>query len=183
MRYRLRIEPVLAAVLLAVGQGAMAIDSERPGADMSTPLTLDLHDTSGNTVVAEVVAVERESSGQLVVTFHVTPQTWEHINAEELFHTDRDRRSGAVEGRFEPDRPIAIEATLDDLVVQSLELTNASVDKVRARLNSIQPNTLDQFLLSAQSWLARSVTQEVPLPDELKSKGSISEGFRMERGD
>ncbi len=150
---------------------------------MNTPVSISLHDSYGNAVVADVVAVNRDAAGALVVTFHVAVDVWEHINAEELFHTDRDRRSGLVEGRFEAGRPIAIDATLDDLVAKTLGLTDASADVVLERLASIRPNTLDQALLSTTSWFARSVTQEVPLPDELKSMGTISEGFRMKRAD
>lgn len=146
---------------------------------MHTPVSLSLHDSSGDPVVAEVTAIDRDASGAWVATFHVTLEVWTHINAEELFHTQRDRRVGRVAGDFEHGRPIVIEAALDDLVAKTLQLADASADDVLARLAAIKPNTLDQFLLSTRSWFARSVVQEVPLPDELKAKGSISEGFRM----
>lgn len=153
------------------------------GADLSTAATVTLHDSSGEYFDAEIVSVERDPSGVFAVTFQVDQRAWDHINAEELFHTDLSRRIGDVEGNFGPGNPVIIEAMLDELVVESLELTEATADELRERLVAPDPEGLDQFLLSARSWLARTVTQEVPLPEELADKGSIREGFRMESPD
>lgn len=183
MNYRFKLSLLLIATLLTVGPIVMAADTPHSEADLSTPLTLQMHDVSSNTVTAQVVAIKREPSGTFIVNLHVSPETWEHINEYELFHTERNRRVGDIEGRFEPDIPIEIETALDQLVVDSLQLTDTSPEELAARLASIQPNTLDMFLLYVQSWIARTVTQEVPLPPELQGKGSISAGFRMERAD
>lgn len=142
-----------------------------------------MHHSGGDFFDAEVVSVERDESGVLAVTFHVDHDAWNHLNANEQFHTDRSRRVGDVDGNFEPGRPIAIEAILDDLVVESLQLADASEDELQTRLTAPEKEGLDDFLLSAQSWWAGTVTQEIPLPEELADKGSISEGFRLESPD
>lgn len=150
---------------------------------MTTSIQLTLHDDSGDPVSVEVTSLDREPSGAVAATFQVSTDTWDHINADELFHTAREQRSGDVDGRFEAGRPVDIEVVLDKLVVDSLGLADASAEEIRSRLGSLKKNSLDDFLLSARSWYARSVTQEVPLPDELADIGTVSQGFRVELPD
>ena len=68
-------------------------------------------------------------------------------------------------------------------MVESLQLADVTEDELLARLTATEMEGLDKFLLSASSWWAGTVTQEVPLPEELADKGSIREGFRMESPD
>ena len=183
MHYRFVLSLLLITILLTAGPNIMAADTTHSEAESSTPLTLHLHDVSGNAVIVQVMALKSEPSGTFIANFHVTPETWEHINEYELFHTDRTRRVGDVEGHFEPDMPIEIETALDQLVFDSLELMDVSPAELLERLASVEPNTLDMFLLSATSWRARTVTQEVPLPPALQGMGSMSAGFRMATAD
>lgn len=142
-----------------------------------------MHHSGGESFDAEVVSVERDPSGVLAVTFHVDQETWTQLNKAEAFHTERSRRVGDIEGNFEPGSPIAIEAILDDLVIESLDLFGVDEAELEARLTATKLEGLDEFLLSASSWWAGTVTQEVELPPELADKGSIREGFRMESPD
>lgn len=127
MRYRSGSKLFLITTLLSMGLKVMAMDIQTDTKiELNYLLPLSMHAVSEEGVQVYVVSVDREPTGALVIRFLVALDDWKQIDEDELFHTEKALRSGDVEGRFEPDAPISIEAVLDDLVVESLQLKDAS---------------------------------------------------------
>lgn len=98
--------------------------------------------------------------------FEVSSEVYEQIDRQALFNLEPALRISLLETAFDSDRPLQIEARLDEdvLVLLSAHVTSAqaAVELLLDR-NQTQP---DSLLLSSKSWLGLSVVQTSIVPIE-----------------
>ncbi|HVM53104.1 MAG TPA: YbjN domain-containing protein [Acidimicrobiales bacterium] len=131
--------------------------------------TISLVEPEGSTLdVGLVTAGSR--AGLPSATFELDAAGWERVESEGLLHADpARRRSGARP--FDPLKPVIVEAVLDPV---------AAIEGVDALADRLLTARLGDPLLSSEAWWALSATQEVDLPGELGSTGTLHEGISFE---
>lgn len=107
---------------------------------------------------------------QIQATIEVEPDVWETVDLVMLFHLQwNDRNEGSVSG----EKPVQIKMFLGQDVYDSLLAENKLVTN---RSDFFQTEE-SHLMRSAHSWYATEVTEEVALPEALKDKGTVREGF------
>lgn len=133
---------------------------------MGTPLPATLKD---------VAFFSRDGAVQEVrATFLVTPNTYQRIDKEALFHLEPEHRGPGAD-RFEPAGDVQIEARLDgDLLPALLRLadTPAAAGQELIRIAAGDPANL---LVDAMSWYALAVT--VAVEQAIEPAGTLREGY------
>ncbi len=107
---------------------------------------------------------------QLRISIEVDPPTWEMIDLVMLFNLRWDvRKAGSVSGQ----KPVQIYLALDKILYEELLAKGELLTDKDAFLSAPDNHPMR----SNVSWFGLEVTEEVDLPDELKSKGTLREGF------
>ncbi|UXX78286.1 hypothetical protein N7E81_13065 [Reichenbachiella carrageenanivorans] len=107
---------------------------------------------------------------QIQATIEVEPEIWETVDMVMLFHLQwNDRNEGSVSG----DKPVQIKMFLGPEVYTSL----SNEKQLITNRNDFFQTDEKHPIRSAYSWYATEVTEEVELPDVLKDKGTLREGF------
>lgn len=104
------------------------------------------------------------------LTVEVDPETWESADLLLLFNLNWDKRNpGTISGT----KPVQIGMFLDREMYKKLK---SSGDLLLDRSSFIKADPQHPMRNTA-SWFATEVTEEVELPEELKQKGTLREGF------
>ncbi|KYC36085.1 hypothetical protein WA1_40820 [Scytonema hofmannii PCC 7110] len=125
---------------------------------------LILHDSSQSLLKISRLTLNLTKQDDIIIecrlTFQVDPKLYDRIDKEELFNLKPDVRNSLSAGEFLPEQDIQIETTLKpDLLphLQEHATNNHEATTYLLNLNQQQP---DNPLLSTESWLALSVTQQ-----------------------
>ena len=146
----------------------------------SVAYDLPMRDRSGAALkiqVSELAVDTLEGSIiKCVMTFQVSPEVYQHIDAEALFNLAPEVRGPLAGGAFEADVAIEIEAKLDSAFIFSIAMEIESVDALANYFKDIGQHQPDHELLSSESWLALYVKQQVPLPPDI-GEGTLKLGY------
>lgn len=111
----------------------------------------------------------KDTGTTLELTLEVDTATWEYVDLLMMFNLTWDKRNaGSISGK----KPVQIAMFLDRGIYNKLRGASELPDKA-AFLNLAK----DHPMKSTQTWFGTEVTEEVDLPEELKSKGTLREGF------
>lgn len=112
----------------------------------------------------------KDTGKTLQLTLEVNETTWESVDLLMMFNLAWDKRNaGTISGT----KPVQIVMTLDKSLYKTLkESGNLVTDSAAfSALGKGHP------MRGTEAWFATEVTEEVDLPEELKSLGSLREGF------
>lgn len=143
---------------------------------------LQMHDRQGNLIIvntSELAADLLDSTESIVgcfLTFLVSPETYHHIDINELFHLHSDVRGQVFGGKLEPDVDVEIEAKLDPSFIFEISTKIKTLDALSQHLRTITQNQPDHPLLNTESWFALYVKQSVELPPEF-GEGKLKVGY------
>lgn len=112
----------------------------------------------------------QHSGNQIRAVIEVGPETWESIDLIELFKLRLDVRNP---GRISGTKSVQLVIVLDPKIYEELNASKALPADQRAFLATDAKHPAR----SALNWFATEVTEEVDLPESLKSMGSLREGF------
>ncbi|MDJ0717845.1 MAG: YbjN domain-containing protein [Prochloraceae cyanobacterium] len=125
---------------------------------------LTLHDSSRSPLNLPILTLNLSKQDDKIIecclTFQVDPKLYQHIDKEALFNLKPEVRNSASAQKFLPQPDIKIETTLkSDLLPHLQEHANNNEEAITYLLNLSQEKP-DHPLLSTESWLALSVTQQ-----------------------
>lgn len=104
------------------------------------------------------------------LTVEVDPETWESADLLMLFNLKWDKRHpGTISGT----KPVQISMFLDRELYKKL----TSSGDLLADKTAFMKADPQHPMRGTASWFATEVTEEVELPDHLKEKGTLREGF------
>lgn len=123
----------------------------------------------GNAHAAKILDFKPTKKG-VFITIESSPKSWDEIDLIMLFNlTWNNRGPGKVSGS----KPVQIELALGTDVYDKLKSSN----KLITTLENFIQAPKDHPMKSTANWYALSVTEAIDLPDHLKGKGEIREGF------
>jgi len=108
--------------------------------------------------------------GGIELTVELDPETWESADLLMFFNLDWDKRNP---GKISGTKPVQISMFLDRALYQELETSGALLTDKHAFMTA----KADHPMRQTTAWFATEVTEEVELPEELKGKGTLREGF------
>lgn len=112
---------------------------------------------------------EHTGSG-VELTVELDPETWEFADLLMMFNLYWDKRNaGSVSGT----KPVQISMFLDRELYKAL-VNSGDLLADKAAFMAADPQ---HPMRSTTAWFATEVTEEVDLPEELKGKGTLREGF------
>lgn len=107
---------------------------------------------------------------QICLKIMVTPEVWETVDMVMLFNLKWDNRNpGSVSG----EKPVEIVMMLGNDLYKELKESNTLLSNPEQFLKAGKEHPMK----STVSWYVIEVTEEVELPDQLKDKGSLRQGF------
>ena len=107
---------------------------------------------------------------QLQITIEADAVTWESIDLLTPFNLQLNFRTP---GRISGKKPVQITLYLDKKIYEELSLSNNLLISKKSFLESDGSHPMRDAL----NWFATEVTEEVDLPKELESLGTLREGF------
>ncbi len=112
----------------------------------------------------------KDTGSTVQLTVEVDSATWEFVDLLMMFNLTWDKRNaGSISG----EKPVQIVMFLDFELYSRL--------KESGNLAAVKENFValakDHPMRSTKAWFATEVTEEVDLPEELKAKGTLREGF------
>jgi hypothetical protein len=123
---------------------------------------LILHESSQIPIFIRTVTITLAKQDDRLIecrlTFHITPELYQHINTNGLFNLNPSLRLPLTNGDFQPSPDIQIEATLKPEFLPHLQEHATTSESAAAYLLSLNQSTKDP-LLNTESWLALSVKQ------------------------
>ncbi len=115
--------------------------------------------------------LEYKHTGTAVkMTVELDPETWESADLLMFFNLQWDKRHP---GNISGTKPVQISMFLDRELYKKLK-TSGDLLADKTTYMSASP---EHPMRSTSSWFATEVTEEVDLPEELKDKGTLREGF------
>lgn len=118
-----------------------------------------------------VKLIEYKDAGNgIEMTVELDPETWEYADLLMFFNLYWDKRHpGKISGMKE----VQISMYLDRELYKELKARG----ELLADKEAYQSATPDHPMRKTTAWFATEVTEEVDLPEELKSMGTLREGF------
>lgn len=104
------------------------------------------------------------------LTVELDPATWEFADLLMFFHLYWDKRNP---GKISGTKPVQISMFLDRELYTKLKNSGELLTDKSAFINANQ----DHPMRATTAWFATEVTEEVELPEALKGKGTLREGF------
>jgi hypothetical protein len=125
---------------------------------------ITLSDSSKSPLTLHKVALDlAKQDNELIecrLTFQVTPQLYQRINIDALFNLKPDARNPLSPGEFVAEQDIKIETSLKPDLLPHLVKNAANNDEAVTYIQNLSEEQPDSPLLSTESWLALSVTQQ-----------------------
>lgn len=112
------------------------------------------------------------------LTFEVDWDIYQHIDSAAIFHLDRKVRVDSEGADFSPDKPIEIEARLNENLLAKIISQGDTQEEVASYLLELNQTKADDILFHTDSWYALYVKQLVDLPSELEGTGELKMGYR-----
>ena len=110
------------------------------------------------------------ADGSIEMTVELDSATWEYADLLMFFNLRWDKRNpGTISGT----KPVQISMFLDPKIYNELKESNKLLTDKAAYINAGK----DHPMRRTTAWFATEVTEEVELPEELKGKGTLREGF------
>lgn len=104
------------------------------------------------------------------LTVEVDPETWEFADLLMFFNLRWDKRNpGTISGT----KPVQISMFLDHELYEKLAGSGELLADKRAFMAADPAHPMR----ATTAWFATEITEEVELPEELKGKGTLREGF------
>jgi hypothetical protein len=112
----------------------------------------------------------QHKDGRIELTVELDTETWEFADNLMFFNLYWDKRNP---GRISGTKPVQISMYLDPALYKDLSAAgNLLTDK-----NAFMAAKSDHPMRTITAWFATEVTEEVELPESLKGKGTLREGF------
>lgn len=112
----------------------------------------------------------QDKDDQLSARIEVTPAVWESIDMVMLFNlTWNNRNEGSVSG----EKPLEIVMMFSKELYNEMKASGTLLTDSATFLDAGK----DHPMKSTKNWYITEVTEEVDLPDELKGKGTLRQGF------
>lgn len=135
----------------------------------STPNTICFNIPSGTEYCGALLDFKKVNN-QIHAVIEVDPPTWEYIDLLQFFNLRWDARNpGTISGT----KRVQLEIVLDPKIYDALTDAGTLLVSKDAFLTSDTNHPMRSVL----SWFALEVTEEVDLPEHLKSMGTVREGF------
>lgn len=112
----------------------------------------------------------KDTGTTVELTVELDPATWEFADLLMMFNLYWDKRNA---GQISGTKPVQIAMFLDRELYKKLKASGELIAD-RAAFIAIQK---DHPMRNTTAWFATEVTEEVDLPEELKGKGTLREGF------
>jgi hypothetical protein len=112
---------------------------------------------------------------EVKICLEVSFAQYEQIDQQHLFHLEDDKKDISEAYHFDPLRNITIELILDRAVFSQVNSIKAQ-DFIQL-LSQLDNANAPADLLAAQNWYVLTVKQEVTLPAEMATKGSLAMGY------
>jgi len=110
------------------------------------------------------------TGSEVELTVEVDPETWESADLLMLFNMKWDKRNpGTISGT----KPVQISMFLDRELYKKLKGSGDLLMDMTAFMTADPAHPMR----ATTAWFATEVTEEVELPEELKGKGTLREGF------
>lgn len=110
------------------------------------------------------------NNDRIQATIEVEPDVWESIDLVEMFNLRLDvRKPGSVTGT----KAVQLEIVLSSKIYQALKAEGRLLTDDKAFLASDPSHPMRSVL----NWFAIEVTEEIALPESLRDKGTLREGF------
>lgn len=144
-----------------------ALRMEVPGAQPLLVQALEIAYVSSGGVV-----------GEAQLSCEITPEDYERVDRAALFHLDPDAR-GPGARRFAPSRAVRLTLRLAAVELAGLLAVAPDAPAAARVLGELSEGARATTLLSAQSWLALSVTSPVQLPGDepAEAAGELWSGY------
>lgn len=125
---------------------------------------LTLHDSSQSPLKIPILTLNLTKQDDKIIecrlTFQVAPKLYQRIDKEALFNLKPEARNSAASQKFLPQPDIQIETTLKPDLLPQLQEHATNNDEAITYLLNLNQQQPDHPLLSTESWLALSVTQQ-----------------------
>ncbi|MEH1983839.1 MAG: YbjN domain-containing protein [Nostoc sp.] len=125
---------------------------------------LTLHDSSQSPLKISILTLNLTKQDDIIIecrlTFQVDPKLYECIDKEELFNLKSEARNSVAAQKFLSQPDIQIETTLKPDLLPYLQEHATSNDEATTYLLNLNQQQPNNPLLSTESWLALSVTQQ-----------------------
>ena len=131
-------------------------------------------------VRAKELALIAEETGvvEFRLTFEVNWSIYQYIDDRAIFHLEREVRLDSGGEDFSPERPVEIEARLNENLLAKVLEQGDTAEEVADRLLELNQTQADDALFNTENWYALYVKQLVDLPPELKGTGELKIGYR-----
>ena len=106
----------------------------------------------------------------VTLTVELDAETWETADLLMFFNLQWDKRNP---GQISGTKPVQISMFLDRELYKNLKNSGELLKDKEAFMNA----NLEHPMRGVLAWFATEVTEEVELPEALKSKGTVREGF------
>lgn len=110
------------------------------------------------------------ADGSIEMTVELDAETWEYADLLQFFNLRWDKRNP---GKISGTKPVQISMFLDPKIYNELKASNNLLTDKSAYMNADKSHPMRKTTV----WFATEVTEEVDLPEELKNKGTLREGF------
>jgi hypothetical protein len=143
---------------------------------------LQMRDREGRSVAVRALelAVDLLDGTQNIVncflTIIVSPENYQQIDTNELFHLYPEARGQIFGGKLESDLDVEIEARIDPSFIFAISTQIKTVENLADRLYHLSQNEPEDALLNTESWFALYVKQNVELPPEF-GDGKLKVGY------
>lgn len=135
----------------------------------ATPQTVCFSIPAGTVYCATLLEYQQDKD-QIWATIEVTPETWEIIDLVMLFNLHWNKRNaGSISG----EKAVQIRMVLDKNIYDTLHAQGDLLIDTSSFLAADPSHPMR----SAMHWFGIEVTEEVELPEALKDKGTLREGF------
>lgn len=125
---------------------------------------LTLHDSSQSLLKISILTLNLTKQDDTIIecrlTFQVDPKLYDRIDKEELFNLKSEACNSAAAQKFLSQPDIQIETTLKPDLLPHLQEHATNNDEATTYLLNLNQQQPDNPLLSTESWLALSVTQQ-----------------------
>lgn len=112
----------------------------------------------------------KDTGTTVELTVELSPETWEYADLLMMFNLFWDKRNP---GNISGTKPVQIAMFLDRELYKKLKASGELITD-SAAFTTIQK---DHPMRGTTVWFATEATEEVDLPEELKGKGTVREGF------
>ena len=160
---------------------------EKSNYSLNSELTLYQPDGKSLTLQALnlTVEVEGESIFRCGLKFQISPQQYQDITSQELFHLETEMQLYGIGDGFEVDRDLEIQVELPPDLLSYLskegktpsQVANLLLDLNRDRQANPKGNRSEYLLLDTESWYVTSVIQWVPVDEDLGEDVLIKMGY------